>query len=125
MKGIKIARPGSSIRLNFPIRSTIHAVCCGTNRTTVFVGKRLCDPKYEGGPACELSCPKLKMLAGFEDEADCEFSCVKLRVYGALKIVASGAVLEASGLELLSKLEAVEATNRLRDAIIEVEANVE
>ena len=65
------------------------------------------------------------MLAGFEDEADCEFSCVKLRVYGALKIVASGAVLEASGLELLSKLEAVEATNRLRDAIIEVEANVE
>ena len=62
------------------------------------------------------------MLAGF-DEAECELSCVKLRVAGAFKSAASGAVLEASGLELRSKLEAVEATNRLRDAIVEVEAN--
>lgn len=65
------------------------------------------------------------MLAGFDDEADCEFSCVKLRVYGVLRIAASGAVLEASGFELLSKPEAAEATNLLCDAIIEVEASVE
>jgi hypothetical protein len=63
------------------------------------------------------------MLAGFDDGAECELSCVKLRVDGAFRIVASGAVLEASGLEFRRKLEAVEATNRLRDAIVEVEAN--
>jgi hypothetical protein len=59
------------------MRSTIHAVCCGTKRTTVFVGSRLCDPKYEGGPAWELSWLRLKMLAGLEDGADCELSCEK------------------------------------------------
>lgn len=48
---------------------------------------------------------------------------MKLRVAGAVKSAASGAVLEASGLELRSKLEAAEATNRLRDAIVGVEAN--
>lgn len=69
-----------------------------------------------------MSCPRLKMLAGF-DEAECELSCVKLRVEGVLKMAASGAVLDASGLELRRKLEAVEATNRLCDAIVEVEAN--
>lgn len=37
--GIRIARPGCRILLNFPIRSTIQAVCCGTNRTIVFAGK--------------------------------------------------------------------------------------
>lgn len=62
------------------------------------------------------------MLAGF-DEAERELSWEKLRVAGALRSAESGAVLEASGLELLSKLEAVEATNLLRDAIVEVEAN--
>jgi len=43
-----MARPGGRIRLNFPIRSTIHAVCCGTNLTIVFAGK---DGrwKYEDG----------------------------------------------------------------------------
>ncbi len=30
--------PGSRIRLNFPIRSTIHAVCWGTKRIIVFAG---------------------------------------------------------------------------------------
>ena len=65
------------------------------------------------------------MLAGFDDEADCEFSCEKWRVEGACRSAASGAVLEARGLELRSKLEAVEATNLLRDAIVEVEANGE
>ena len=40
MKGIRIAKPGSKILLNLPMRSTIHAVCCGTNRTTVFAGSR-------------------------------------------------------------------------------------
>lgn len=40
MKGIRMANPGSRIRLNLPMRSTIHAVCCGTNRTTVLAGSR-------------------------------------------------------------------------------------
>lgn len=31
--------PGGRIRLNFPIRSTIHAVCCGTKRTMVLAGR--------------------------------------------------------------------------------------
>lgn len=72
-----------------------------------------------------MSCPRLKMLAGFDDGADCELSCEKWRVEGAFTSAASGAVLEARGLELRSKLEAVEATNLLRDAIVEVEANGE
>lgn len=63
------------------------------------------------------------MLAGLEDEADCEVSCEKWRVEGACKSAASGAVLGASGLEVRSNLEAVEATNLLRDAIVAVEAS--
>lgn len=31
---------GSKIRWNRPILSITHAFCCGTNRTTVFMGKR-------------------------------------------------------------------------------------
>ena len=55
-KGTKIARPGSKILLNFPIRSTIHAVCCGTNRIIVFAGKEG-RWKYEDGALCELLIP--------------------------------------------------------------------
>ena len=33
-----IANPGCNIRLNLPIRSTIHAVCCGTKRIMVLAG---------------------------------------------------------------------------------------
>lgn len=86
----------------------------------VFVGRRLCDEKYEGGPAWELSWPREeKMLDGFEAEADCELSCVKLRAHGVVKAAASGAILEpASGREFWSSLEAVEATRRVRDAIV-------
>jgi len=89
----------------------------------VLVGSRLCDPKYEGGPAWEFSCPRLKMLAGLDDEADCEFSCEKCRVEVACRTAASGAVREANGRDPRSKLEAAEATSLLRDAIVEVEAN--
>src|SRR5690242_21944054 len=110
-----MANPGSNMRLNFPMRSTIHAVCCGTNLTTVLVGSRLCDPKYEGGPAWEFSCPRLKMLAGLDDEADCEFSCEKCRVEVACRTAASGAVREANGRDPRSKLEAAEATSLLPD----------
>lgn len=39
MKGMRTARPGSRMRLNFPMRSTIHAVCCGTNRIIVLAGR--------------------------------------------------------------------------------------
>jgi len=48
--GNRIARPGSRIRWNFPIRSTIHAVCCGTNRTIVFAGRVAWLVKYVVGP---------------------------------------------------------------------------
>lgn len=64
------------------------------------------------------------MLAGFDDEAAFELSCEKWRVEDAFKSAANGAVLVASGLELRVKPEAVEATNLLRDAIVEVEAGV-
>ena len=81
MKGMRIARPGSNILLNRPMRSTIHAVCCGTKRTTVFVGVRLCVPKYEGGLGFALACPREpKMLCGLLLEAECELSCVKVRM---------------------------------------------
>jgi hypothetical protein len=70
-----------------------------------------------------LSCPRLKMLVGFDDEAAFELSCEKWRVEGAFRSAASGAALGASGLELRSKLEAVEAANLLRDAIFEVKAS--
>jgi hypothetical protein len=36
--GINTANPGCNMRLNFPMRSTIHAVCCGTNLIIVFAG---------------------------------------------------------------------------------------
>lgn len=54
--GARIANPGSRMRLNLPIRSTIHAVCCGTKRIMVLAGNRGFW-KYEGrGP------PKLPLL---------------------------------------------------------------
>lgn len=46
--GTSIARPGCSILLNFPMRSTIHAVCWGTNLTMVFAGREG-RWKYEDG----------------------------------------------------------------------------
>lgn len=49
-KGTSRARPGSRIRSNLPIRSTIHAVCWGTNRTTVFAGRVGRLLKYVGVP---------------------------------------------------------------------------
>ena len=59
------------------------------------------------------------MLVGFEAEADCELSCEKLRVEDVLKTAASGVILElASGREFASNLDAVEATRRVRDAIV-------
>lgn len=44
--GIRIANPGSNIRLNLPNRSTTHACCCGTNLIPVFVGRRCPRWKY-------------------------------------------------------------------------------
>lgn len=48
MNGTRMARPGCSILLNLPMRSTIQAVCCGTNRMIVLAGR---DDfwKYDGG----------------------------------------------------------------------------
>lgn len=42
------------MRLNRPMRSTIHAVCCGTKRTTVLAGS-LGFWKYEGGGPAKLA----------------------------------------------------------------------
>lgn len=111
-----MARPGSSMRLNFPMRSTIHAVCCGTNRITVFVGRRLPDEKYEGSPGLELPREEKTFVGSV---AACELSCEKLRTEDVVKAAASGDVLEiASDLELRSSPEAVLAASRVRDAII-------
>jgi hypothetical protein len=84
----------------------------------VFVGRRLCDEKYVGGPACEFDCPKEpNTLAGLE--AECEVRCEKLRADEVAKAAASGEVLDvASDREVLSKLEPVEAISRVRDAIV-------
>lgn len=51
MNGIKTFNPGSRIRLNLPILSTIHASCCGTNIITVFNGvvDRYLMPEYRSG----------------------------------------------------------------------------
>jgi hypothetical protein len=85
----------------------------------VFVGVRLCDEKYAGGPpACAF--PRLeKTLAEFV--AACELSCVKLRAEHVVKAAASGDILEvARGRELRSSVEAVVAASRVRDAIVRV-----
>lgn len=83
----------------------------------VLVGRRLCDEKYDGGPVCELSWPREK---GLED-ADCDVNWVKLREGDVDQAAARGDILEvASGREFWSILEAVEATRRLRDAIVRV-----
>lgn len=63
---MRMARPGSSILLNFPIRSTIHAVCWGTNRIIVFAGKEG-RPKYEeGGEMLEDCLPNREELAAWK-----------------------------------------------------------
>ncbi len=62
-KGIKNATPGGRIRLNFPIlRSTIQAVCWGTNLITVLVGNlSLLENESEGGALPEQqSCPGMR-----------------------------------------------------------------
>lgn len=107
------------MRLNFPMRSTIQAVCCGTNRTIVFVGRRLCDEKYEGGPACEFSWPSdEKTLVGLA-EADCEESGVKLRADDVVKAAANVDLRGiASGREFWSSLAPVEAASWVRDAMM-------
>lgn len=82
MTGIRIARPGDKIRLNFPMRSTIHAVCCGTNLIIVFVGSldvfwkyacgipplppppRLCPGPGNGFPGLSENCRRLQMAIG-------------------------------------------------------------
>ncbi len=41
--------PGGRIRLNFPMRSTIQAVCCGTKRIMVLAGREGRWKYVEGG----------------------------------------------------------------------------
>lgn len=87
---------------------------------TVLAGGRLEDWKYEGGPDCEFDWPKeAKMFWGLELEADCELSCVKAREE-LLRVAARGQMrVDAScGREDRIMLEAVEAVNLVRDAIV-------
>jgi len=90
---------------------------------TVFVGRRLCDEKYEGGPACELSWPSEPKTPPVVPEADWELSCEKLRAHVVAKAAASGVREVARDLEFLSKLEPVEAISRVRAAIVRVGAS--
>ena len=73
------------------------------------------EEKYEGGPDWALDWPTdEKMLAGGPEGA--ELYWVKWRSAGLAR---AAAFLEvASGREARSKLEAVEATNRLCDAML-------
>jgi hypothetical protein len=98
------------------MRSTTHAVCCGTKRITVLVGVLLEEEKYEGGPDCDLDWPtEEKMLGGGPEAA--ELYCEKWRRAGLAR--AAAAPLDvASGREARSRFEAVEATNRLCDAML-------
>lgn len=67
------ASPGCNIRLNLPIRSTIHAVCCGTKRTIVFAGNEgrwkyvLGVPEGEEDPR-----PKSEEFCGREVDGEVE-----------------------------------------------------
>jgi hypothetical protein len=100
------------------MRSTIHAVCCGTKRTMVLVGRRLCEEKYVGGPD-EPPPNEEKTLAGFV--AECELFCVKVRAAGIVKAAASGDIFgAANGREFRSNVEAVLAAILVRDAIVRV-----
>jgi hypothetical protein len=91
----------------------------------VFAGRRLCDEKYDGGPPCEPSWPnEPKTLVGLL-EAECEFSCEKLRSDEVANVAASGDVCEmASGREVRSMLEPVEAISRVRNAMVKLGAMV-
>jgi hypothetical protein len=86
----------------------------------VLVGVRFCDEKYVVGPPwepCELK--ELKTLAGLE--AACELNCEKLRTDDVARAVASGDALDvASARGFRSRPEPVEATSRVRDAIVRV-----
>ena len=78
--GMRMARPGSRMRLNFPMRSTIHAVCCGTKRMMVFAGR---DGfwKYVVGPA--PGGPKEEGIGGpYEDLVRWRFDKTLFRVMG-------------------------------------------
>lgn len=85
----------------------------------MLVGRRLCDEKYEGGPACELSCPSdPKTLVGL-DEIACECDCEKLRAEDVTRAAASGDALTfAIERGFLIRLEPVEAISLVRDAIV-------
>jgi hypothetical protein len=82
----------------------------------VFVGLRLCDEKYAGGPGWALPMDEKTL---FEFVADCELNCVKLRAEEFVNAAASGDIREAvRGRELRSSVEAVVAGSRVRDAIV-------
>ncbi len=65
------------------------------------------------------------MLVGLDEEADCELSCEKWRAPTECTSAASDAVRGSSGRRVRSKLEAAEATNLLRDAMVAMETSGE
>jgi hypothetical protein len=103
------------------MRSTIHAVCCGTKRTTVLVGVRLEAWKYVGVPDEEPSCPPEEKMVGVpcEEPALCTLSWLKARTEEAVVAATRGDVRAGSGpLAVRMRPEAVEAARRVRDAIL-------
>ena len=64
--GISSAKPGARIRLNLPMRSTIHAVCCGTKRMMVLAGREG-RWKYEDGEDEEEDDIPRRLFVGADD----------------------------------------------------------
>ena len=82
---------------------------------TVFAGGRFCVWKYDGGPPCEFCWPSEPKMEFWNSG---ELSCEKQRVEMAGR-AASGDVLEMRcGRDDRRRPEAVEATSRVRDAIV-------
>jgi hypothetical protein len=92
------------------MRSTIHAVCCGTNRIMVLAGRLREEEKYVGDEFAPM-----KEESGFPGVfwAAGECVCVKVRR-------ARGAAVRdtRAGRETRIRPDAEEATRRVRDAIV-------
>lgn len=72
--GKRMATPGSRMRLNLPIRSTIQAVCWGTKRMMVLAGREG-RWKYEDGAAEVLAAEARAEAKGAEEAFLLESGC--------------------------------------------------
>jgi hypothetical protein len=92
------------------MRSTIHAVCCGTNRMIVFAGRLREEEKYVGDEFAPM-----KEESGFPVVFWAAGECVCVRVRSA-----RGAAVRdtRAGREARIRPDADEATRRVRDGIV-------